>query len=41
MNIDIDVSSRRTLVNKESTLKDAINKRASCSPIILARPKES
>ena len=30
-----------TLVNKELTSKDAINKPASCSYIILANPKES
>ena len=34
-------SSRGTLVNKESTSKDAINKPASCSQIILANSKES
>ena len=32
------VSSRETLVNKESTSKDVINKPASCSQIILAVP---
>ena len=35
------VSSRGTLVNKESTSKDDINKPASCSKIILANSKES
>ena len=35
------VSSRGTLVNKESTSKDAINQPASCSQIILANSKES
>ena len=35
------VSSRGTLVNKESTSKDAINKPASCSQTILANSKES
>ena len=35
------VSSRGTLVNKESTSKDAINKPASCSQIILANSKGS
>ena len=35
------VSSRETLVNKESTFKDAINKSASCSQIVLANSKES
>ena len=35
------VSSRGTLVNKESTSKDAINKPATCSQIILANSKES
>ena len=34
------VSSRRMLVNKESASKDAINKPASCSQIILAKSKE-
>ena len=34
-------SSRGTLANKESTSKDAINKPASCSQIILANSKES
>ena len=34
-------SSRGKLVNKESTSKDAINKPASCSQIILADSKES
>ena len=34
-------SSREKLVNKESTSKDAINKPASCSQIILANSKES
>ena len=35
------IFSRGTLVNKESTSKDAINKAASCSQIILADSKES
>ena len=34
------VSSRGTLVNKESTSEDAINKPASCSQIIFANSKE-
>ena len=35
------VSSRGTLVNKESTSKYAINKEASCFQIVLANSKES
>ena len=35
------VSSRGTLVNKESTSKHARNKPASCSQIFLANSKES
>ena len=35
------VSSSGTLVKKESISKDAINKPASCSQIILANSKES
>ena len=35
------VSTRGTLVNKESTSKDALNKQASCSQVILANSKES
>ena len=35
------VSSRGTLINKESISKDSINKPATCSQIILANSKES
>ena len=35
------VSSRGTLVNKEPTPKDVIDKPASCSQTILANSKES
>ena len=35
------VFSRGTLLNKESTSKDAINKPASCSQIIFANSEES
>ena len=35
------VSSKGTLINKESTSKDAMNKPVSCLQIILANSKES